>query len=234
MENRRTFLGTAKMHWRKGENNHALQGGRIASGMIAAALVFLSFAKSPVARGGGDIIGLAPTSTSTTMLRGHEGAFGAPRGPGKTHTGVDIVANQSSMDKNTYRVGSVANGTVAYAKFNGNDPAEGYGYTVIVDHRDGTYALYAHLATIASASLMKVGDSVTAGTTLGYMADLANNEWSSGNVIAKSVPAYDKIQLHFEEFQAPAGRSSTDAIAPIKQNAAILDPTLDLTNHGYK
>jgi murein DD-endopeptidase MepM/ murein hydrolase activator NlpD len=168
------------------------------------------------------------------MLRGGAGVFGAARQGGKTHTGVDVVANQSSTDKNTYRVVAVAGGIVAYAKVNGENPGEGYGYTVIVDHQDGTYTLYAHFAIVASAGIVKVGDVVTAGQLLGYMADLANGEMSSGNVIANSVPTYDKIQLHFEEFQATSGRSSTDAIAPIKQGAIILDPTSDLKNHGYQ
>jgi murein DD-endopeptidase MepM/ murein hydrolase activator NlpD len=183
--------------------------------------------------GDNGIIISTPTSTSKTLLRGHEGVFGAPRGGGKTHSGVDIVANQSSMDKNDYRVSAVADGTVAYAMTNGEGPGEGYGYTVIIDHQNGTYSLYAHLATIASSGLVKVGDSVTKGAVIGFMADLANNEISSGNVLAKSVPAYDKIQLHFEEFKAPAGRTSTAAIATIKQGGTILDPTLDLTTHGY-
>ena len=181
-----------------------------------------------------EIIKSDPTDTITTLLRGNEGVFGAPRQGGKTHTGVDIVANQSSNDKNKYRVVAVADGVVAYAKFNGENPGEGYGYTVIIDHQNGTYTLYAHLATLASANLVKVGDPANKGQVLGYMADLANGEYSSGNVIAKSVPIYDKIQLHFEEFQAPSGRASTDAIAPIKKNAVILDPTTDLSSHGYK
>jgi hypothetical protein len=169
------------------------------------------------------------------MLRDHEGVFGAPRGGGKTHTGVDIVANQSTMDKEQYRVTAVADGKVAYAKFNGKDGGtEGYGYTVVIDHQNGTYTLYAHLATIASGNLVKVGDQVNAGKVIGYMADLANGEASSGNVLANSVVSYDKIQLHFEEFQAPAGRTSTDAIATIKKDGTILNPTSDLVTHGYK
>jgi murein DD-endopeptidase MepM/ murein hydrolase activator NlpD len=179
------------------------------------------------------VIIITPTNTSKTLLRGHEGTFGAPRGGGKTHAGVDIVANQSSTDKNDYRVTAVADGTVAYAMTNGEGPGEGYGYTVIIDHQNGSYTLYAHLATIASSGLVKIGDSVSKGAVIGYMADLANNEKSSGNVLAKSVPAYDKIQLHFEEFNAPAGRTSADAIAVIKQGGTILDPTFDLTTHGY-
>jgi murein DD-endopeptidase MepM/ murein hydrolase activator NlpD len=201
---------------------------------FVSALIFSWVAMAMVARADGGIISVAPTVLTASLLRGGQGVFGAPRSGGKTHSGVDIVANQSSMDKNTYQVVAVADGVVAYAKVNGEGPGEGYGYTVIIDHGNGTYTLYAHLATVASASLVNVGDTVVAGKVVGYMADLANGEGSSGNVIANSVPSYDKIQLHFEEFQAPSGRSSLGAIGPIKKDAVILDPTSDLTNHGYK
>jgi murein DD-endopeptidase MepM/ murein hydrolase activator NlpD len=200
---------------------------------FAIGLLSFEIGLTLTARGDGGIIVSTPTNTSKSLLRGHEGVFGAPRANGKTHTGVDIVADQSSIDKNDYRVTAVADGTVAYAMINGEGPGEGYGYTVIIDHQNGTYTLYAHLATIASSGLVKVGDAVTKGTVIGFMADLANNESSSGNVIAKSVPSYDKIQLHFEEFNAPAGRTSTSKTAIIKQGGTILDPTLDLTTHGY-
>jgi murein DD-endopeptidase MepM/ murein hydrolase activator NlpD len=201
--------------------------------LFCIALFTLELTTALAVHGDGGIIVATPTDTSKSMLRGHEGLFGAPRGGGKTHAGVDIVANQSSNDKNYYRVTAVADGTVAYAMTNGEGPGEGYGYTVIIDHQNGTYTLYAHLATIASSGLVKVGDTISRGTLIGYMADLANNEGSSGNVIAKSVPAYDKIQVHFEEFNAPAGRTSTGPIASIKQGGTIIDPTVDLKTHGY-
>src|ERR1700719_3501027 len=85
-----------------------------------------------MARGDSGILVSTPTNTARTLLRGHEGVFAAPRGGGKTHTGVDIVANQSSMNKSIYQVVAVADGTVAYAMTNGENPGEGYGYTVIV------------------------------------------------------------------------------------------------------
>jgi murein DD-endopeptidase MepM/ murein hydrolase activator NlpD len=180
------------------------------------------------------IIKKTPTILTNTLLRGAEGVFGARRASGKTHTGVDIVANQLSVDKEVYRVRAVGDGVVAYALFNGEDPDEGYGYTVVLDHGDGTYTLYAHLATLASAGVVKVGTTMNAGEVLGYMADPANNEMSSGNVLGPSVPVYARIQLHFEEIQAPAGRRSSGGIKAIKEGATILDPTQDLTANGYK
>jgi murein DD-endopeptidase MepM/ murein hydrolase activator NlpD len=93
-----------------------------------------------------DAIKVSPTLLDSSLLRGHEGAFGAPRGVGKTHQGVDIVANKSSEDKSIYQVRATSAGRVAYARLNGSD-GSGYGHTVVIDHQNGFYTLYAHLAT---------------------------------------------------------------------------------------
>jgi len=208
--------------------------GQLNRRVVTIVIVFAGcLAMSTPASSGQGIIKTSPTITSNTLLRGDVGVFGAPRGNGKTHAGVDIVANQLSTDKEVYKVRAVADGVVAYALFNGDDATEGYGYTVVLDHDNGSYTLYAHLATLASAGIVKAGSTVTAGQVIGYMADPANNEMSSGNVLGPSVQPYDKIQLHFEEFQAPRARSSTGALKPIKDGATILDPTDDLTSKGY-
>jgi hypothetical protein len=157
--------------------------------------------------------------------------FGAPRAGGKNHQGVDIVANQSSPDKSIYAVRATAAGSVAYARMNGT-PNTGYGYTVVVDHANGFYTLYAHLAINASTGLVTLGQSVAQGDVLGYLADLANGEMSSGN--ARAVAPYDKIQLHLECMEAPMGRSSTSGLAAIKQGATIDDPTARLLVLGYQ
>jgi murein DD-endopeptidase MepM/ murein hydrolase activator NlpD len=79
------------------------------------------------------IIKKTPTIVNNTLLRGDVGVFGAPRANGKSHVGVDIVANQLSSDKSIYLVRAVRDGIVAYAKFNGENAEEGYGYTVVLD-----------------------------------------------------------------------------------------------------
>jgi murein DD-endopeptidase MepM/ murein hydrolase activator NlpD len=178
-----------------------------------------------------DAIQVTPTRTASSLLRGHEGAFHAPRGGGKVHQGVDIVANKSSADKSIYEVRTTAIGKVAYARMNGS-ATTGYGYTVVVDHQNGWYTLYAHLAINASAGLKSVGDSVSAGDVIGYLADLANGEKSSGN--ARAVAPYDKIQLHFECFQAPPGRSSANRLDTIRVTAATDDPSARLQALGYQ
>jgi murein DD-endopeptidase MepM/ murein hydrolase activator NlpD len=178
-----------------------------------------------------DAIATAPTDVSCSLLRGAEGAFGAPRTGGKTHQGVDLVANQSSADRNIYRVMATGNGVVAYARNNGKNPTDGYGYTVVIDHRNGFYTLYAHLAPNASAGIVSVGQSVAAGDVIGYLADLNNNEMSSGN--ARQIAPYLRIQLHFECFETPAGASSTDGLGPIKSGATLDDPTAAILAFGY-
>lgn len=178
-------------------------------------------------------IKVAPTDHNKSLLRGGPGRFGEPRGSGSSHDGVDIVANQSSADKETYVVKAVAAGKVAYAKVNGS-ATTGYGYTIVIDHGSDEYTLYAHLAVAATTAVgLKVGDSVSDGQTIGYMADLKNTEKSSGNVAACVVAEYDKIQLHFEQFTAPSGRTSTGAIAPLKKDGSLLNPTSDLKGKGY-
>lgn len=109
-----------------------------------------------------DAIAIAPTLTTTTLLRGGAGAFGAPRDGGSTHQGVDIVANQSSNDKTIYKVLATAAGKIAYAKINGS-ATTGYGYTVVIDHQNGFYTLYAHLAIQASSGLVTLGQNVAQG-----------------------------------------------------------------------
>jgi murein DD-endopeptidase MepM/ murein hydrolase activator NlpD len=155
--------------------------------LMIAMLTWLLCCASALVAQSSSIIKKTPTIVNNTLLRGDVGVFGAPRANGKSHVGVDIVANQLSSDKSVYSVRAVRDGIVAYAKFNGENAEEGYGYTVVLDHGDGTYTLYAHLATLASSGVVKVADSVTSGQTIGYMADPANNEMSSGNVLGPSV-----------------------------------------------
>jgi murein DD-endopeptidase MepM/ murein hydrolase activator NlpD len=179
-----------------------------------------------------DVIIVTPTPLGSSLLRSAaEGAFGAPRSNNKTHQGIDIVANQSNADKTIYQVMATGPGVIAYAMINGSANS-GYGYTVVIDHQNGFYTLYAHLATNASSGLVAVGQNVNAGDVLGYLADPANGELSSGN--ARAVTPFDKIQLHFECFEADSGRSSSGQLAPIKVNCTIDDPTNKLISLGYQ
>lgn len=181
----------------------------------------------------GQVIQSAPTDISTTLRRTGAGLFGVPRPPDGTHTGVDICAIASTSNKNDYRVMAVSAGRIAYATLNGNG-TDSFGYTIVIDHDNGWYTLYGHFAQNATKALsIKIGDTVTAGQVIGYMADLANNDLSSGNVVAESVKSSDKIQVHFEIFQAPAGISSSGALAPFKTSRTLANPTSRLIALHY-
>ncbi len=209
------------------------------AGAIRVALFFLTFAEAPQLFGAEASPKIAfersPTRLDTTQLRGGSGAYAAPRAGGKRHSGVDIVANQSSIDRSAYEVYAVHAGKIAYARTNESEDG-GYGYTLVIDHGDGFYTLYAHLARFASAGLPppKVGDPVRAGDRIGYIADLSSGELSSGNAKAKSVASADKIQLHLEVFTAPPGRDSTESLESVKKGGSSVDPTPALQAAGYR
>lgn len=174
----------------------------------------------------------APTNNSTTLLRGDSGIYGSPRGADKKHAGVDIVANQSSADRSTYSVFAIHDGKIAYAQINGAEN-KGYGYTVVVDHGDGNYSLYAHLSFKPSEKLVKLGGKVKAGQLIGYLADLAAGDRSTGNVDSDEVKEWDKIQLHLECFNNKSGISSTAGLAVFHKDGFLLDPTTELKTFGY-
>ncbi len=93
---------------------------------------------------------------------------------GRNHNGVDIASSNGTV----YGAKIVAadSGTVILSKY-----YSGYGYCVIVNHGNGYTTLYAHMK---AASALRVGDSVTKGSTIiGYVG-------ASGNVTGP--------HLHFE------------------------------------
>lgn len=208
------------------------QSRRVNPGLLVAIVASIALTAGYAA---GQALSLSspPTSVDTTLMRGAVGSILANRTTNKKHTGVDIVANQSAADREVYRVMAVRPGTVAYGQINGSETS-GFGFTVVIDHGDGVYTQYSHLAVRASRDVVKVGDKVSAGQTIGYMGDPANGERSSGNTEASSVKPFDKIQLHFEVFRAPAGAQSRTTLTALKNSCEWLDPTAELKRLGYK
>jgi septal ring factor EnvC (AmiA/AmiB activator) len=76
------------------------------------------------------------------------GPFGRPRAnaPGVARTGIEISMAEGLP------VRAVHEGTVAFA-----DPFTGYGNLVILDHGDGAFSLYGHLASIDTSKGARVG-----------------------------------------------------------------------------
>lgn len=83
--------------------------------------------------------------------------------------GVDLINSDASGPSCGKPVFASAEGTVLIAKdsgFNG-----GYGKYIVISHRNGTQTLYAHLKQI----LVKVGQSVVQGLTIGQVGSTGNS-----------------------------------------------------------
>ncbi len=84
---------------------------------------------------------------------------------GRNHNGIDIASSNGTV----YGAKIVAadSGTVILSKY-----YSGYGYCVIVNHGNGFTTLYAHMK---AASALRVGDTVTKGSTIiGYVGATGN------------------------------------------------------------
>jgi peptidoglycan hydrolase-like protein with peptidoglycan-binding domain len=103
--------------------------------------------------------GTTPVSGPVRLLRPVPGrigdGFGAPRGGGRTHTGIDFPVQFGT------RVGAAGVGVTEFAGWNSG----GYGNLVVVRHRLGYTTWYAHLSQITTF----VGEHVVGGTRLGYV-----------------------------------------------------------------
>src|SRR3990167_6609386 len=91
--------------------------------------------------------------------------WGAPRpnspSPDKIHHGVDLKVPDGAT------IYAVRGGTVSYV----NDPGYG-GYTVRIDHGDGTTTSYAHMPSFAAAP--PAGSHVNPGAPIGVVGHSGN------------------------------------------------------------
>jgi murein DD-endopeptidase MepM/ murein hydrolase activator NlpD len=88
----------------------------------------------------------------------------APRGSGRVHLGVDIIAARGQ------RVYAVSSGRITQIYRVRDDPLAGNGLKLA--RSDGTYFFYAHLARFASG--IGYGSSVSAGQVIGYVGSTGN------------------------------------------------------------
>lgn len=100
----------------------------------------------------------ASSEQDTWLLPLHGYDFRSPYGMqwGKLHTGIDLVAPEGTPYT------AIHSGTVTKAGWFG-----GYGYAVIVQHPDGSEAIYGH----SSAVNVKEGQQVKAGDQLGLVGN---------------------------------------------------------------
>lgn len=213
-----------------------------------------------------------PTSTKT-LLRREGGKFKDPRpkesNPEDAHDGIDVMlefynhpqcTNEKLYAAEDLAVRAIAPGTVAYSRVNSGrcpsagctDPLmqSGLGFTVIIDHGNGVYSLYAHLAddldelrrqclgnsdslaTSGATMPVQVGDTVAQGQTIGYLGEVTGTtgrfDGPTGNAVRTDVPS----QVHIEIFQAAQGRRSSGSIADIvaPEQRGLIDPTAVLAS----
>jgi peptidoglycan hydrolase-like protein with peptidoglycan-binding domain len=100
--------------------------------------------------------------------------FGAPRGGGHRHQGLDFPVPYGT------RVGAAGRGTTIYADYNYG----GYGNLVVIQHRLGFTTWYAHLSSITSW----VGEKVVGGTRIGFVGSTG---YSTGPHLHFEVRRYD-------------------------------------------
>ncbi|HEU5254267.1 MAG TPA: peptidoglycan-binding protein [Solirubrobacterales bacterium] len=100
--------------------------------------------------------------------------FGAPRGGGRLHQGLDFPVPEGTL------VEAAGVGTTIFAGYN----AGGYGNLVVVQHRLGCTTWYAHLSSIATS----VGAPVEGGTGIGYVGSTG---YSTGPHLHFEVRRYD-------------------------------------------
>ncbi|MFG3599002.1 M23 family metallopeptidase [Micromonospora chersina] len=106
--------------------------------------------------------GKTATEQDVWLLPLHGYDFQSPYGMrwGKLHTGVDLVAPEGTPYT------AIHAGTVTKAGWFG-----GYGYAVIVQHADGSEAIYGH----SSAVTVKEGQQVKAGQQLGLVGNTGHS-----------------------------------------------------------
>ncbi|MGR6322059.1 M23 family metallopeptidase [Micromonospora soli] len=104
----------------------------------------------------------ASTEQDVWLLPLHGYDFNSPYGMrwGKLHTGIDLVAPEGTPYV------AIHDGTVTKAGWFG-----GYGYAVIVQHADGSEAIYGH----SSAINVQEGQQVKAGDQLGLVGNTGHS-----------------------------------------------------------
>lgn len=113
----------------------------------------------------------------------------------RTHSGVDLSAPRGEV------VRAVGNGTISEIK---NDPR--YGFTIVIDHKNGYKSLYANLA---SDQTMQVGQEIKLGDPIGAIGATA--------IFESAEPTH----LHFELYKED---KLVDPVAYIDLGKAATEP----------
>lgn len=109
-----------------------------------------------------------PLLPDVGVVRGNDaqggGCWGNPRAGGRQHAGLDILAPNGSV------VVAARGGTV----INIDSPPDigGFGHYIIIDHHDGTYALYGHVENI----VVTKGQDINQGQQIASVGNGGNAE----------------------------------------------------------
>lgn len=95
---------------------------------------------------------------------------GRTTGQLRMHAGIDLASTRRNEPVHAIRGGTVD----MVAENRPGSPMDGYGNAVVVKHDDGTYALYAHLASVT----VRQGQRIDAGKQLGVMGNTTNGKFS--------------------------------------------------------
>lgn len=90
----------------------------------------------------------------------------APRGGGRLHQGVDIIAAEGKL------VYAVADGTITRVYYDQESSLSGNGVRLTRDDGSGTYFFYAHFSKFGKG--IEIGTKVKAGQVVGYVGETGN------------------------------------------------------------
>lgn len=153
--------------------------------------------------------------------------FGDPRGPGRSHTGIDILAEKLTP------VVAVADGTVRW--IHGERGGECCALSIV--HEDGWRSRYIHLNNdtpgtddgrgYGIARGLRLGSRVRAGQVIGFVGDSGNAEATAPHLHfellrpdGSAVDAFDSLQAALADPRtAPGPRVAGPPIAPPEADA---------------
>ena len=144
--------------------------------------------------------------------------FGAPRGGGLIHGGIDLALDHHSP------VSAACKGTVAYTGYSGV-----YGNHVIIDCGDGFTTLYGHLSQILATNGQAVDNTVVIG--MSGSTGFSTGEHLHFEIRLNDVPVNPENYL---DFHIAPGTPLSDGpiLVPIFADGACCDGRPDRPAHG--
>lgn len=140
-------------------------------------------------------------------------SFGFQRAPtsahpdGHTHNGVDLPAPIGTP------VRAAHSGTVTHATNRWHQGFTGYGNVIVIDHGDGTHALYAHL----NQAYVSPGQRVDEGAVIGEVGNTQYN--APDHVSLLSTGPHLHFELSPRPYPQPSAAARLDPVAWFEEGA---------------